>query len=67
MTANVISGLVIFRGNETEIGMLIIIENMESEYIHDDSVLSCYNAMLQCNVQCYFAKKGLSFPVQDIV
>ena len=63
MTANVISGLVIFRGNETEIEMLIIIENMESEYIHDDSVLSCYNAMLQC----YFAKKGLSFPVQDIV
>ena len=61
MTANVISGLVIFRGNETEIGMLIIIENMESEYIHDDSVLSCYI------VQCYFAKKGLSFPVQDIV
>ena len=46
---NVISGLVIFKGNETEIGMLIIIENMESEYIHDDSapaqlcfhVLSC--------------------------
>ena len=54
MTANVISGLVIFRGNETEIGMLIInwehgIRVNSRWFCRNTIVLPCY-LLLDCTM-----------------